>query len=175
VPFWFISDWLKAKSLDKIQGMSIEENGQKGKEGDTVEEDFDLVPVSSQKRANFKVHAINLAIIVLIATASFGLGKISRNESERVPIKILESVPLESSSLIPDAKEVKGVSVKSPSTISTSNSSEEVVASKKGTKYHYPWCGGAKQISEANMITFQSIEEARKAGYTPAANCKGLK
>ena len=49
------------------------------------------------------------------------------------------------------------------------------VASKNGTKYHFPWCSGAKSISEVNKIWFNSVEEARASGYAPAANCKGLK
>ena len=49
-----------------------------------------------------------------------------------------------------------------------------VIGSKNGTKYHYPWCPGAKQISEVNMVYFTSVEKAREAGYTPAGNCKGL-
>jgi len=49
-----------------------------------------------------------------------------------------------------------------------------VVASKNGSKYHLPSCSGAKQINEVNKIVFASAEEARAAGYTPAANCKGL-
>ena len=48
------------------------------------------------------------------------------------------------------------------------------VASKSGTKYHLPWCGGAKQIKEANKIWFDTKEEAEAAGYTPATNCKGI-
>ncbi|MEK7610426.1 MAG: hypothetical protein AAB468_01620 [Patescibacteria group bacterium] len=51
----------------------------------------------------------------------------------------------------------------------------QVVASKKGKKYHLPWCAGAKAIAAANKVTFASAEEARAAGYTPAANCPGLK
>jgi hypothetical protein len=51
----------------------------------------------------------------------------------------------------------------------------QVVASKNGTKYHLPTCPGAKQISDKNKITFNSAEEARAAGYSPASNCKGLK
>ncbi len=50
--------------------------------------------------------------------------------------------------------------------------SQSVVASSKGTKYHYLNCPGAKQISEANKITFTSAKEAEAAGYTRAANCK---
>ncbi len=48
------------------------------------------------------------------------------------------------------------------------------VASKSGSKYHYPWCSGARSIAEHNTIWFKSTEEARAAGYTPAKNCKGL-
>lgn len=55
-----------------------------------------------------------------------------------------------------------------------SQGSTVVVASKSGSKYHYPWCGGAKQIKEENKIFFNSPQEARNAGYTPAANCKDL-
>ncbi len=48
------------------------------------------------------------------------------------------------------------------------------VASKNGTKYHFPWCGSAKQIKEENKIWFKTKAEAEAAGYTPASNCKGI-
>jgi methylphosphotriester-DNA--protein-cysteine methyltransferase len=48
------------------------------------------------------------------------------------------------------------------------------VASKSGTKYHLPWCPGAKQIKEDNKIWFDTKEDAEKSGYAPAANCKGI-
>ncbi|HEX4799391.1 MAG TPA: hypothetical protein VFV22_02530 [Candidatus Paceibacterota bacterium] len=48
------------------------------------------------------------------------------------------------------------------------------VASRGGTKYHLPWCAGAKQIKEENKITFNTKEDAELAGYTPASNCKGI-
>lgn len=56
------------------------------------------------------------------------------------------------------------------------NSAEQVsvVASKSGTKYHLLTCPGAKQIKPENKITFTSPEAAEAAGYTKAANCKGL-
>lgn len=50
----------------------------------------------------------------------------------------------------------------------------EVVASKSGTKYYFPWCGTAKRIKEENKVWFASRAEAEAAGYEPAANCKGL-
>jgi hypothetical protein len=50
----------------------------------------------------------------------------------------------------------------------------QVVASRSGTKYHLLDCPGAKQIKDSNKIFFESVELAKAAGYTPAANCKGL-
>ncbi len=49
-----------------------------------------------------------------------------------------------------------------------------VVASEKGTRYHFPWCAGAQSISEENKLWFDSAKEARQAGYEGALNCKGL-
>ena len=50
----------------------------------------------------------------------------------------------------------------------------KVVGSKNGSKYHLPECSGAKRIKEENKIWFASVEEAKQAGYTAAANCPGL-
>ena len=119
-------------------------------------------------------------IIILVAIIAFSLGRISGIQERRPPVRVI------SESII---GEVKGVSTDNPintpylekeneknnSVSVPSDSSGQVVASKNGTRYHYPWCGGAKQISSKNLITFNSIEDARAAGYTPAANCKGLK
>jgi hypothetical protein len=47
----------------------------------------------------------------------------------------------------------------------------KVVASSGGTKYHKHDCPGANNIKKDNKIYFDSIELAKAAGYTPAANC----
>lgn len=116
------------------------------------------------------------AIVVLVAVAAFALGRISGLEEKREAVKVYNSSPnplllqqeqeATQPNPAPDNQtgEVKGATTEG-----------EVVASKNGTKYHYPWCAGAKQIAEKNRITFRSIAEARASGYTPAANCKGLK
>jgi len=109
--------------------------------------------------SNVNEDVIIVFIIILVALASFGLGRLSVIEENRQPI-ILENVASVSSSL--KDHEISDVS------------GGVVVASKNGTKYHYPWCSGAQRIKESNKIQFNSIEEAEKAGYTPAANCKGL-
>ena len=66
------------------------------------------------------------------------------------------------------------ITTNSTVTKESSSVSGEVVASKSGTKYHLPTCSGAKSIKPENLITFATIAEAKAAGYTPAANCKGL-
>jgi hypothetical protein len=53
--------------------------------------------------------------------------------------------------------------------------SEEVIVSKSGKKYYFPWCGTIKRIKPENQVHFPSIEAARAAGFLPGGNCKGLK
>jgi hypothetical protein len=99
-------------------------------------------------------------LLVLVATLSFGLGRMSKIEDSREPVKIDQIASMASTSIntaVPQAAEGR-----------------EYVASKNGTKYHLPWCSGAQRISEANKIYFKSKDEAERAGYSPAANCKGL-
>jgi hypothetical protein len=113
-------------------------------------------------------------IIVLMTVIAFSLGRISGLQEKRPAVKVINNSPLNPISSTNTLQNTAATSA--ASNIGTSASqSEQVVASKNGTKYHYPWCAGAKQISPQNLITFNSIEEARAKGYTPASNCKGLK
>ena len=102
-------------------------------------------------------------VLILVGSAAFGLGRLSFGHKE--PVAIENTSQIASPAQVTEAQNFAFQEV----------SSEMVVASKKGTKYHYPWCSGAKSIAEENKITFNSPEEARAAGYTAAANCKGLK
>lgn len=116
-------------------------------------------------------------IIILSATGAFGLGRLSRLTENRQPITITapdQSTLLASPVTTEINKKTDSVKVNSPASASPSGKSN-YVASKSGAKYHFTWCPGAKTISEANKIWFQSAEEARAAGYAPASNCKGLK
>lgn len=104
-------------------------------------------------------------IILLTALISFGLGRLSKLEEDKTPLIINQpATPVVSTN----------TAINEPINTKTANQGGEVVASKNGTKYHFPWCSGAQSIKEENKITFASIEKARKAGYTPASNCKGL-
>ncbi len=118
-------------------------------------------------------------LIVLVGTASFGLGRLSTDgKAQTEGIKIIMPDGVSAAAIKSfSSSEVQSATGKErlPENVYVPDQGGEVVASKSGSKYHFPWCGGAKQIAEKNLITFASIEEARKAGYTPAANCKGLK
>ena len=95
-----------------------------------------------------------VAIVVLVGLSSFGLGRLSAGEEAR-PVVSIRSAEL-SSEALPMA----------PGGL--------IVASRTGSAYHYPWCPGAATISQGNRVWFKSEEAARRAGYLPAKNCKGL-
>lgn len=102
---------------------------------------------------NMPNDAFVVALIILVGLISFGLGRLSAITDVVTPVALLQApaAALEPMYL-----------------------GGEVVASRNGTKYHFPWCAGAAAMSDANKIWFKSVEDARKAGYTPAGNCKGL-
>lgn len=120
-----------------------------------------------------------LSVILLIAILSFLLGRISKIGESKERVRLLNNPP--------SPPYIKGGTEKETSASVSQNGQMsavvnsairekvEVVGSKNGTKYHLPTCPGAKQIAEKNLIKFESIEEARSRGYTPASNCKGLK
>lgn len=99
-----------------------------------------------------------VAVIVLVAAISFGLGRLSKIREEKTPITI-ENIATTSSQ---------------PATL-TANTEKIFVASRNGKKYYYAWCDSAQKIKESNRVLFSTKEEAEKAGYEPAANCKGLR
>ncbi len=121
--------------------------------------------------------------LVLVAIIAFVLGRLSKVEEMREPVRVYNSnLPtasaknnLPSPLYIKEGTETDKNNTSGEVMGASTNSSELVVASKNGTKYHYPWCAGAKQITDKNKITFNSFAEARASGYTPASNCKGLK
>ena len=110
---------------------------------------------------------LTVSVVMLVGFASFGLGRLSKIEDGRIPIKI----EYEQTVAVPQG----GTAENSSDSTTLSALPGAVVASKSGTKYHFPWCSGANTISEANKIWFATTDLARSAGYTPAANCKGLK
>ena len=113
-------------------------------------------------------HFFTPLLIILVASFSFGFGRFSKIIESQEPIRI-ETAVTPSESLISNPSNLESVP-----TVAGVQAQGNYVASKSGTKYHLPWCSGAVRIKDENKIWFTTKDEAQKAGYTPAANCKGI-
>lgn len=114
-------------------------------------------------------------VLVLVSLIAFFLGRVSVSKVGKVPVRVINSSTAAS---IGGGVVNTGANLQvdeSDGAMPADSTSEIVVGSKNGNKYHYPWCPGAKQIADKNLIKFNSIAEAKSKGYTPASNCKGLK
>jgi hypothetical protein len=92
-------------------------------------------------------------IIVLIALVSFGAGLLITSKEGNNPIIIQNPENSFQAAVVEQSlseKSIEGM----------------FVASKNGTKYHWPDCPWAEKISEENQVWFSSEEEAQAAGYT---------
>jgi hypothetical protein len=98
---------------------------------------------------------IVILIVILVGFGGFALGRLSAIQSDIEPVVVSQTA------------------VASGGNFEASERS--LVGSRNGSKYHFPWCSGAQQIADRNKIWFDNEEEARRSGYTPAGNCKGLK
>lgn len=115
-------------------------------------------------------------IVFLVALGSFGLGRLSVSE-QREPIRIIEPQEKESMSTSVSASPSPRVSPQTQTAAVSAvmtKQSEEVIASKNGSVYHFPWCAGAQKMKEENKVIYASAVEAKAAGLRPAANCPGL-
>lgn len=113
-------------------------------------------------------------LIVLVGLASFGLGKLSVLEAQKTPISITNQESVAYDAVENNASNQNNSIVQPVTTASTSTGQGTVFGSKSGTKYYYPWCSGANRIKPENRVWFPTIEAAKAAGLTPAANCPGL-
>ncbi len=91
------------------------------------------------------------ALVVLIAIACFGLGRLS-TLSEHPAISIGQAASAAQALAIGGMYE----------------------ASKTGNTYYFPWCTQAESIQPLDQVWFKTEAAAQKAGYSPAKNCKGL-
>ena len=142
----------------------------------------ELTEKGKAKVSRIPTGALTTAAVILACSGSFGLGYLSGKEGGEDGVYIIEppkeaiqesaSVPASSLLASPSASVKKAATPTAPAPVADSGG--QYVASKSGSKYHLPWCPGAKQMKEENKIFFNSKEEAEAAGYTPAANCKGI-
>lgn len=117
-------------------------------------------------------------VVFLVALSSFALGRLSAIEANKSPVRILfpkdGDENITASAVLFENSKKEEILPPQPLPVANTNTQGAYVASKSGTKYHLPWCSGAKRIKEENKIWFASKEEAEAKGYTPAANCKGI-
>jgi hypothetical protein len=106
-------------------------------------------------------------LIIAVSFTSFWLGRLSMSTASPSGQSLSEIAASA-------AVSVSGEGSATSSVQTEAFSEGGYVASRNGTKYHLPWCSGAKQISEQNKVYFATKEEAEAAGYTPASNCKGI-
>ena len=100
------------------------------------------------------------ALVILVSVLSFGLGRMSLPDA---------SVTHEPQVVLQEQSASAAVSLPVEQSVDVA---QQLVASKKGTKYHLLTCPGAKQMNDDNKIYFASEAEAKAAGYTKAGNCK---
>lgn len=109
------------------------------------------------------------ALIVLVGVTAFGLGRASVVDFGPSGEDLGATVVQDGVEVQESDAEKEGMTVET-----IEKDLGTYVASKNGTRYHFPWCSGAQNIKEENKVWFDTKEAAEAAGYTPAKNCKGL-
>ncbi|OGI71635.1 hypothetical protein A3B84_00060 [Candidatus Nomurabacteria bacterium RIFCSPHIGHO2_02_FULL_35_13] len=95
-----------------------------------------------------------IIIIILVGLGSFGLGRLSKSDSNK-GIKIEYEGQ--------EANVIKSVE---------SSSLKNFFASNRGTKYYSISCGAGKTIKEENRVYFETSTEAESAGYELSSSCR---
>ena len=114
-------------------------------------------------------------IIVLTASLGFGLGRLSKIEEQKPPVRIEYDTAGQTATPINTSEGGHGEVSKSEATLGESRAGDrEVIASKSGKTYYLPWCSGVRRIKPANRVSFVSPAAAAAAGLSPAKNCPGL-
>lgn len=118
--------------------------------------------------------ALIVAAIFLTATLSFSLGILAGKDMEKAqkPGIWIEERPVEAADLSASVAEAVGQG--SGEEAQPVAQGGQYVASKNGSAYYLPFCGGASRIKEENKVWFSSKAEAEAKGYRPAKNCKGI-
>jgi hypothetical protein len=111
-------------------------------------------------------------VIILTASLSFGIGRLTvAGDREPIRLEYDQALVQDNPSILGTNQTASAIQGAGDAASPTAKAGE-VLASSKGTKYHYPHCSGAKQIKADNRVIFPSAAAAEAAGYTLAANCK---
>ena len=132
---------------------------------------IDLAQIGGWLKRNQADIAI-FAGFILVSLIAFGAGRLTAPEIVRNPVIIEEPNASGSSNIFGSVSQSvpapAGDSVDPPRALTGQGSVEGLfVASRGGTKYHWPWCSYGEKIKLTNQIWFNSEKEARSAGYSP--------
>lgn len=111
---------------------------------------------------------LTVIIIILVGSASFGLGRLSNRSQGELKIEYTE----------PPMPAVLGTQAIIEEVVKPAPNPIKVVlpkvyfASSRGNKYYHLGCSGGKTLKEENKIYFNSAEEAERAGYELSSSCK---
>jgi len=117
----------------------------------------------------------DIAIVVgfvLIAVIAFGAGRLSAPEIVRNPIVIEEPNSSSSAVIFNNVSQSLGATAGESAAMPLANQAAAkglFVASRGGTKYHWPWCTYGQKIKLENQVWFNREKEAQTAGYSPCA------
>lgn len=118
-----------------------------------------------------KINQADIAIFIgfiLVALVAFGAGRLSAPEIVKNPVVIDESGVKSEANLLDSVSQ--SLAAPAGETGAGQASAKGLfVASRGGTKYHWPWCSYGEKIKLANQIWFNSEKEAQAAGYSPCA------
>lgn len=115
-------------------------------------------------------------LLLIMTSLAFGLGRYSQISTQDTPFYLsqqafpvnfgqeIEDKPRENTSL--------AISAQAPLGNTSNTKGGQIIASKNSTKYHLPWCSGAKSIKPENRVYFTSEAEAIASGRSKAGNCK---
>jgi hypothetical protein len=117
-----------------------------------------------------------IAVVVLAAAGSLGLGLLAGRGSAGSSGLIVSSIPMthpSTATLSASALDASTINAAS-SSLSSIPSGGEVIGSKSTHMYYLPWCAQVAQISKADEVIFATEQDANTAGFTPGAGCKGI-
>ena len=133
-------------------------------------------PASGTSKSLNSRNYMIIAIIVLSATASLGLGILAGQGSGSAGGLVVSSVPMtHPSTATLSASALDAATMNSTSSaLSSIPSGGEVIGSRSAHIYYLPWCTQVAQISKSDEVWFSTEQDAKTAGFTPGPGCKGI-
>ncbi len=110
-----------------------------------------------------------VAGFVLVAIISFGIGYLTAPGPQKSPL-LIEGPEAAIGEVLNQATGESATS-SSQTRLMLANEKGMFVASKNGTKYHWPWCSFAKNIKPENEVWFRTEAEAQASGKYTACGC----